>query len=189
MLAKRDEGTDALRTPRLALMPFAPHHAPALHPLMDDWEVVRMLAMVPWPLSLEDVAAYAREHSEGRTGSDEFAILLGGEPIGVCSVKRPGSSDPPRVMPRLGYWIGRPFWAQGYATEAIAALVAFAFQRHPQDRIGAGVFVDNPASRRMLEKHGFAEAGRYPVACRARGEEVETLDMILSRAAWEKARA
>ncbi len=189
MLAKRDEETDALRTPRLTLVPFAPHHAPALHSLLADWEVVRMLAVVPCPLLPEDVAAYAREHSKRRTGSDEFAILLCEEPIGVCSVKRPGSGDPPRVMPRLGFWIGHPFWGKGYATEAISALVAFAFERYPQDRIGAGVFVDNPASRRTLEKNGFAEAGRYPVACRARGEDVETLDMLLPRAAWEKGRA
>jgi RimJ/RimL family protein N-acetyltransferase len=177
-----------LRTPRLALAPLLPVHAPKLYPLINDWEVVRMLAVVPWPVTLADVEGHAREHAEGKTGADDFAIFLDGVPIGVCGAKRPGSGDPPRVMPRLGYWMGRPYWGCGYATEAISALIAFAFDRHPQDRLGAGVFVDNTASRRVLEKCGLRSVGSYALHCRARDAEIETIDMQLTRADWEKAR-
>ena len=143
-----------------------------------------MLAVVPWPLSFDDVEAHARDHAEGRTGADEFAILRDGAPIGVCSAKRPGSGSPPRIMPRLGYWIGRPYWGQGYATEAISALIAFAFETHPQDRLGAGVFTDNPASRRVLEKCGLRQVGSYSLHCRSRDAAVEVEDMQLTRADW-----
>ena len=39
------------------------------------------------------------------------------------------------------------------------ALVDYAFRHFPRDVVGAGVFHDNPASRRVLEKLGFREAG------------------------------
>jgi len=190
MLAKGETRAerDVLSTARLSLVPLSPRHASALHALMNDWEVVRMLAVVPWPLPFAEVESFARAHAEGRTVSDEFAILLDRAPIGVGAVKRPGEGNPPRKMPRLGYWIGRPHWGQGYATEAISALIAYAFETFPNDRLGAGVFADNPASRRVQEKCGLRKVGHYALHCRSRGEEVETDDMQLTRADWERAR-
>jgi RimJ/RimL family protein N-acetyltransferase len=87
-------------------------------------------------------------------------------------------------MPRLGYWIGRSHWGRGYATEAVAALADYAFRTYPQDRIGAGVFEDNPASRRVLEKLGFSRAGGHMLQCRAREEAVAVEDMQTTRARW-----
>jgi RimJ/RimL family protein N-acetyltransferase len=164
---------------RLSLAPLRPAHAAALYPLLHDWEVVRMLADVPWPLALADVEAFAAEPPE-QSGRDDFAILLGGAPIGVCSLKRPGSGQPPRKMPRLGYWLGRPYWGRGHATEAVAALVRHAFASFPQDVVGAGVFRDNAVSRRVLEKLGFREEGGYDVHCLARGGPVATANMLLA---------
>lgn len=62
---------------------------------------------------------------------------------------------------RIGYTIARPFWDRGFATEAAAALAAFAFERLHLHRITASVDPDNVASRRVLEKAGIVEVGRY----------------------------
>jgi 8-oxo-dGTP diphosphatase len=184
MLASDDAG-EALRTKRLVLVPLAPEHAPALHRLQNDWQVVRMLAKVPWPLAVADIAAFAQgQRSEARE-SDDFVILLEGQPVGACGVKRPGFGEPPRIMPRFGYWIGRPHWGKGYAGEALAALVARAFRAFPHDLVGAGVFHDNLASRRVLDRLGFVEARRYETPCVSRGTPVLTIDMHLSRRNWE----
>jgi RimJ/RimL family protein N-acetyltransferase len=174
--------------PAVTLSPLAAAHADALLPLLDDWEIVRMLAQVPWPLTRGDVEAYVGRQAGPDAESEDFAIMLGGSAIGVCSVKRPGSGDPPRKMPRLGYWIGRPHWGKGRATAAVAQLVGYAFRRFPGKAIGAGVFEDNPASRRVLEKLGFEAAGSYDTPCRSRGASVPTIDMHLSRAAWAAGR-
>lgn len=173
-----------MQTRRLTLTPLAPEHAPLLHPLLDDWEVVRMLAAVPWPVSLADVEQHAREHAAGRSEADEFAVLLRGTPIGVGSVKRPGTGNPARTMPRLGYWLGRRYWGRGLATEMAAALVAHAFHTYAGERVGAGSFADNPGSRRVLEKLGFHRSGGRSSACVARGAEVATDDMHLLRVDW-----
>ena len=190
MLAKRDEEmTGTLKTRRLALVPLAPAHAPLLHPLMDDWDVVRMLAVVPWPLTLGDVEDHARRQLQPDRESDEFAIFAGEALIGACGVKRPGSGDPPRVMPRLSYWLGRRYWGRGYATETLAALVDFAFERHPQERVGAGVFHDNPASRRDAGKAGFSGSAAIRFSLpRARRRGRDRRHAPDARTAWEEGR-
>ncbi len=175
---------ESLTTGRLVLAPVKTTHARALHPLIDDWEVVRMLAVLPWPVPLESVETFAASQERGEGDEDALSVLLGGMPIGVAAVKRPGTGSPPRKMPRLGYWVGRPHWGRGYGTEAVAALVGYAFRRYAADTVGAGVFTDNPASRRLLEKLGFARVGGYPVACVSRGAQVRVDNMHLPRARW-----
>lgn len=180
-----DLATATWRTKRLTLAPLARQYARALHPLQSDWEVVRMLASVPWPLALSDIEAFAAKQQTAPRESDNFVMLSKGAPIGVCGVKIPGSGDPPRKMPRLGYWVGRPHWGMGFATEALAALIERAFRVFPHDTVGAGVFHDNPASRRVLEKLGFAENARYETSCLSRGAPVLTIDMHLARGDFE----
>ena len=175
-----------MRTPRLVLSPLDPRYAAPLFELLNDWDVVRMLAEVPWPLGYADVETFLRRDPGG---TDAFVILGDLGPIGVASFKRPGSGEPPRKMPRLGYWIGRRHWGRGYGAEAVGALVDHAFRNDAGERIGAGVFHDNPASRRLLEKLGFSEVGRYLTHSASRAAEVETADMQLTRAKWAEARA
>jgi hypothetical protein len=54
----------------------------------------------------------------------------------------------PGGVKELGYWIARPFWGLGYATEAGAALIAIARDGLRLKRLQAGHFLDNPASGR-----------------------------------------
>lgn len=184
MIAASEAQKRSLTTRRLILSPIRAAHARALHPLVDDWEVVKTLAALPWPVPYDAVEAFALSQERSEGDEDAFAILLNGAPIGVCGVKRPGSGSPPRKMPRLGYWIGRPHWGNGYATEAVEAIVDHAFDRHRADIVGAGVFAGNPASRRVLEKLGFRRVGGYPVGCAARGERVKVDNMHMTRMRW-----
>jgi len=64
----------------------------------------------------------------------------------------------------FGYWLGKPYWKQGYATEAARRLVAFAFDDMKADYVWAGWFHDNPRSGNVLAKLGVkstAELVRY----------------------------
>ena len=175
-----------MRATRLALSPLAGEQAPALFELLNDWEVVRMLSDVPWPLRFEDVRSFLESK---HAATEDFIVMADAAPIGVMGIKRPGSGEPPRKMPRLGYWIGRRYWGQGYATEAVSMLVERAFQRHPHDRVGAGIFQDNPRSQRVLEKLGFTPAGTKTTPSRSRGADVPAIDMQITRAEWAARRA
>jgi RimJ/RimL family protein N-acetyltransferase len=59
----------------------------------------------------------------------------------------------------LDYWIGKPYWNQGYAAEACAPMIDYTFDAWNLHRIFACHFVTNPASGRVLEKLGFTREG------------------------------
>lgn len=59
----------------------------------------------------------------------------------------------------LGYWIGQRFAHQGYMTEALTAVLEFAFERLALHRVEAACLPTNEASRGLLLKLGFEEEG------------------------------
>ena len=77
----------------------------------------------------------------------------------------------------LGYWIGKPYWGAGFATEACAAVVAHAFDAMASPIFGPGISQDNPASQRVLDKLGFSPEGEEMRDCAARGEPVPLPDV------------
>ncbi len=59
----------------------------------------------------------------------------------------------------IGYRLARRSWGKGIATEAVAALIGYAFRSLGLPRVVAVVYPENVASRRVLEKLGFAYDG------------------------------
>lgn len=59
----------------------------------------------------------------------------------------------------LGYWIGKPFWNRGYATEAAIAVIRFGFASLDLNRIASRHFSRNPASGRVMQKAGLRHEG------------------------------
>ena len=59
----------------------------------------------------------------------------------------------------LGYWIGKPYWNRGYATEAAVAAIAFGFDDLRLNRIRATHLTRNPSSGRVMEKAGMLLEG------------------------------
>ena len=55
----------------------------------------------------------------------------------------------------VGYWIAKPEWGNGYASEATRCVLAFGFDVMQLHRIEAHHFMENPASGRVLERVGM----------------------------------
>lgn len=72
----------------------------------------------------------------------------------------------------LGYWIGVGFWNAGFASEAVAALIAA--NPHRARTLFAEVFQDNPGSARVLTNSGFEYLGDAECYCLARDSRVPT---------------
>jgi len=64
----------------------------------------------------------------------------------------------------LGYWIGVPYWSNGYCTEAARALVTYGFEELELDSVQARHLVENPASGRVMNKLGMRCEGVAPHA-------------------------
>ena len=159
------------RTERLLLRPGWGEDAPALARAIADETIVRNLASVPWPYGMADAEAFLAAPRDPALPSFLITERTEGAPriVGACGLGRR-----PSGAVELGYWIARPYWGQGFATEAGTALVEIA-RTLKLPRLEASHFVDNPASGRVLEKLGFMPTGlsapRY--SC-ARGGEAMT---------------
>jgi len=146
------------RTNRLLLRPGWAEDAPALYAAIADEAIVRNLASAPWPYSMADAEAFLA--TERPVDSPTFLLFRRtcGAPqlVGAAGLGRhpDGSTE-------LGYWIARPFWGLGYATEAAEAVIDIARNGLRLHKIVAGHFTDNPASGRVLEKIGFVATGQY----------------------------
>lgn len=157
------------RTPRLLLRPGFPEDAPALAMAIADRAIVRNLAVVPWPYGLRDAEAFLARPRDPVLPSLLIFQRTSGAPqlVGSCGLGRRASG-----AIELGYWITRPFWGQGIATEACAALIDIA-RTLGLEQLEASHFLDNPASARVLEKLGFQQLGIVaPRMSCARGEEI-----------------
>jgi RimJ/RimL family protein N-acetyltransferase len=161
------------RTDRLLLRPGWAEDAPALARAIADEQIVRNLATAPWPYALKDAEAFLAAPRDPVMPSFLITERTAGEPriVGACGLGRR-----PSGAVELGYWIARPHWGQGFATEAARALIDIA-RALKLPRLEGSHFVDNPASGRVLEKLGFVPTGlsatRY--SCARGGEAVSRL--------------
>jgi RimJ/RimL family protein N-acetyltransferase len=170
------------RTPRLLLRPGFPEDAPALAGAIADEAIARNLANVPWPYRMRDAEAFlASPRNPGLPSCLIFEVGGGASQLaGACGLGRR-----PSGAVELGYWLARPFWGRGLATEACTALVAIA-RALGLERIEGSHFLDNPASGRVLEKLGFEPTGLIaPLMSCARGVEVPARLMRLQLRADE----
>lgn len=55
----------------------------------------------------------------------------------------------------IGYGIGSNYWNNGYVTEAVEAFIPYLFNERGFDTVYASCFIDNPASKRVMEKVGM----------------------------------
>lgn len=86
-----------------------------------------------------------------------FAITVkerGDEPIGSFGIFESDES-PTEGELELGYWLGVPFWGNGYVPEAVRAAIKGIFETTDWQRVWCGHFEGNDKSRRVVEKCGF----------------------------------
>ena len=145
------------RTPRLLLRPGWLEDAPALASTIGEEAIVRNLATAPWPYDLEQAHNFLGREHDARLPNLLIFARTNGAPrlIGGCGLSLTHDGDDIQ----LGYWIGRPHWGLGYATEAGSAVLEIGRAIGLQ-RIVASHFTDNPASGRVLRKLGFRATGK-----------------------------
>jgi RimJ/RimL family protein N-acetyltransferase len=142
-----------LETKRLALRAPRLEDAKTLAALANDRRIAENTARIPHPYKMSDAESFITGANKAG-GEAVFLITLRDETIvGACGLLMQEQT------PELGFWLGAPHWGQGYATEALHAVIDYAFTDLAHESLQAGARVTNPASRRVLEKCGFQWTG------------------------------
>ena len=168
-----------LESERLILRPPRPTDIAGMVVWLGDFNVSRNMSRVPHPYSEEDAEMFVAGIGPQREGRQHcFSVLRksDGMFLGGAGLQENGGNV------EFGYWLGTPFWGQGFATEAAYRLVMHAFQDLGQEEVHAGWFYDNPASGHVLAKLGARHNGSRMRECRARGMDILCHDMLLTRA-------
>jgi [ribosomal protein S5]-alanine N-acetyltransferase len=138
----------------------------------EPWAALRSASyayLQPWePLWPEDdltraafkrrLAIYGREMEAGNAWP--FFIFANSDRALVGAITLSNVRRGVAETGTLGYWIGEPVAGRGFATAAVGAMVAWAFDDLNLHRVEAACVPENAASRRVLEKAGFQLEGR-----------------------------
>ena len=172
-----------LQTSRLTLRPLHPADAPEIADLADDWQVARHTANIPHPYSLDMARDFiAAQSYEPGVRDAVFAIVLRSslKPIGCIGLHELEENG----RAEIGFWIGRRYWGQGLATEALGRLVEFAFEDCGLETLEAGAVPTNRASHHVQAKIGFVPSDVREDAAAARGHPLQIIVRELHRERW-----
>lgn len=159
------------RTERLLLRPGFAEDAPELARAIGEEAIVRNLATAPWPYGEDDAQMFLEMERDPLHPQLLMIMRTAGRPqiVGGIGYGPRGNSD----ALELGYWVARPYWGLGLATEAGRAVLSMA-RANGVRRLHAGHFADNPASGAVLRKLGFRPTGSTaPLFSKARGREAD----------------
>lgn len=84
----------------------------------------------------------------------------------------------------VGWTLGKPYWGKGYATEAAAAAIRYAFLTQPVDRIISCIDPENLPSREVAKRLGETRGPR--TALRIGGQDHPVEIWSITRDAWMK---
>ena len=122
----------------------------------NDEEFSRYLLGVPFPYSIEHAEQFVAACVAARWDTDpRLAVVIDGRVAGSVDIR----IDPGKRTAEIGFSISRPHWGAGYMTEAVSAVVAWAFRARELAKMWATTDVDNVAAIRVLEKVGMAREG------------------------------
>ncbi len=148
----------------------------------------RVLDWLLWdgPKNEEELLnTYTQWEKEFETAKDyRFAIEHLDNPgvIGCIDIRFPEHKD----QADIGYWLGFPYWSEGYMTDALHLICNLCFKHLGVVRIYAPIFKGNIRSRRVLEKNGFSLDGTLRSHLLKRGEWRDVWFMSLLRLDWQK---
>jgi len=148
-----------LKTQRLILRPFKMSDAAAIAELANDKDIATNTENLPFPYyehhAIDWIRAHQHMYDDNHMLTQAITLAKKGTVIGAIGLEFTKSYN----HAELGYWLGKPFWGQGYATEATKRLLHYGFMDLNLHRIHAFHLSQNPASGHVLKKLGMTHEG------------------------------
>lgn len=178
--------TPILMTGRLRLRLPERADAAVVHELAADIRVSRPTLVIPHPYTLAHALKWFDSIRDDFDTGDGHTFLIErlAEPgvIGAIGLHL-GTED--RGTASAGYWIGHPFWGQGYASEALREMLRYGFDDLGLDLIEAFHIKENPASGRVMLKAGLRYIGEVYMGCHRDGEFFDRVNYSLGQQKWQ----
>jgi RimJ/RimL family protein N-acetyltransferase len=175
-----------LETERLVLRPFKLEDAPEVQRLAGDRAIAATTIAIPHPyvdgMAREWISKHQTYYDRGKGITFAISRKSDGSLVGAMSLMGLEAGH----QAELGYWVGRPYWDQGYCTEAGEAVLRYAFTQLGLVRVHCHHFARNPASGRVMRKLGMQHEGtrRRHVKKWGKLEDVELYGILLEH--WKK---
>lgn len=148
-----------LETGRLVLNELQAGDLPRIVEYAADPGIAQYTLNIPHPYAEKDAIYWLNAVYQGfKEGTQHvFAIRLkpglefiGG--IGLVITRRFHRAE-------IGYWVGKPFWNNGYTSEAMKPIIEYGFQKLNLNKIYAIHLQENMASGQVMEKNGMQREG------------------------------
>ncbi|MBU2492125.1 MAG: GNAT family N-acetyltransferase [Bacteroidetes bacterium] len=150
-----------IKTERLLLRPFNLNDAKRVQQLAGDKRISDTTLFIPHPYPDGAAEEWISTHKEKAESGNEyvFAITLKDQndiigAIGLVVNKTFNNAE-------AGYWIGVPYWNNGYVTEALASVIKFAFTELNLNKVHAHYMASNIASGKAMIKNGMQKEGYF----------------------------
>jgi [ribosomal protein S5]-alanine N-acetyltransferase len=177
--------TPTLQTARLLLRPFVESDADAIYALQSNARVLRYWDSPPWTeysRAAEFIAACRKMEEDGSGTRFAVETRSGNSFVGWCSIFQ---WNPVYRSLGIGYCFDEPVWGKGYATEAVRAVLHWAYESLDLNRVEAELDTRNAASARVLEKLGFEREGLRREDCIVSGEVSDSWIYGLLKRDWK----
>jgi RimJ/RimL family protein N-acetyltransferase len=175
-----------IATERLTLRPFRRADAKAVQRLAGERDIAKTTMTIPHPyedgLAEDWIAGQEVACREGKAITLAIALRVDGSLVGGIGLRVDRAHD----KAELGYWVGKPFWNCGYATEAAQALVNFGFRELQLNRIHAAHMAKNPSSGRVMEKIGMVREGTARQGMKKWGRYEDLVCYAILRDDWSR---
>jgi RimJ/RimL family protein N-acetyltransferase len=176
-------------TERLRLRAIEKSELPRLTELLDVWDVVRWLTVVPYPYTMQHAEEFFAE-SELAEASGEpqfYAIAFKSDDllIGGVGLHPPRGNDTNEGEIEIGYWLGRDYWGRGFMSEAARAVVSLGFARKTTGALTATTALNNVASQNVLLKLGLRNKGLAPRDYPALRGDDQVVKWQITRKEWQ----
>lgn len=150
---------ESLLTPRLILRQFTLEDAKRVKELAGSKEVAKNTLGMPYPYHLEAATSWINTHQKIIESGDAFplAIVLRQENvlIGTMTLR----VDKIHSRGELGYWVGKEYWGNKYATEAAKEIIRFGFEELGLNRVWGMAMAKNHASVKVMQNSGLLPEG------------------------------
>jgi RimJ/RimL family protein N-acetyltransferase len=178
-----------IETRRLWLRWPRQQDAPAVARLADDKDIAELTGVVPYPYPKGEAEKFIFDRRKNNAMGTmlSFAIVSRTKPdqyIGHIGSRLLPNGPNGLLRSSLGYWLGRPSWGKGIATEAAHGLIDAIFSYTDIQEIEASARVINPVSRRVIEKCGFQFMGSSMMELPALKGAVPVDTFCLPRSTW-----